>query len=318
MDTTIKLKNHNKPNLFIVGAAKSGTTSVASYLEKHSKIFISPIKEPHYFSKDITPEEFTQKIAKDSLFDMDEYLSNETLEKKHINFIKNIEDYLSLYRDVDNEIIIGEASTGYLFSKESAKEIYKFNPNSKIIIILRDPVQRAYSHWKMNLASGVEDNKSPFIETMEKDFLAENKGFCKNHLYLDIGLYSEDVTRYINIFPRDNIKIILFEELVKNTEQVIVEILFFLNLESLDIDYSVKKNVSKRIKYAWMHKLNSKIKLTKFIPKKLLTVVKDLFVTESFPELRREDEKYLYENYFKEDVSSLEKILNVNLQEWKY
>ena len=117
-----KGKNNKEiwPNFLIVGAQKSGTTSLFHYLRRHPKIFLSPIKEPAYFSKYRGSVPFKNKKP-------------------------TKEQYLELFQNVKDESAIGEVSTPYLFDQDSATNIYKTIPNAKIIIILRDPTERAYS-----------------------------------------------------------------------------------------------------------------------------------------------------------------------------
>ena len=106
------------PNFFIVGAPKSGTTSLYEYLKQIPQVYMSPVKEPHYFSKSIVPDN---------------------------HFLKPIRDkkkYLNLFEGAKNEIAIGEASPTYLADPEAPKLIHELVPNAHIIIILRDPIER--------------------------------------------------------------------------------------------------------------------------------------------------------------------------------
>ena len=111
----------NLPNFFIVGAAKSGTTSLAEYLKQHPEIFMSEFKEPHYF----LPEGAMAS-----------------------NYYGTWDNYMSLFKDVRNEKAIGEASTGYLYYPESARMIINRIPDAKIIISLRNPVEMAFSLYQ--------------------------------------------------------------------------------------------------------------------------------------------------------------------------
>ena len=107
----------NKPNLFIVGAPKCGTTFLYHYLKQHPEIYFPDFKEPHFFGSDL--------IRKNGAYDL------------------SLNNYKSLFNS--DKKIIGEASTFYIFSKNAAKEIYDFNPDAKIIIMLRNLVDLAYS-----------------------------------------------------------------------------------------------------------------------------------------------------------------------------
>src|SRR3989304_10189805 len=113
------------PNLFIVGAPKSGTTSLHAYLDKIDDIFMSPIKEPNYFSA-------------------------QTVSIKHpVNPIRDKKKYLKLFQKGIHNKYIGEASPSYLADSEASKLIHQVSPNAKIIISLRDPIDRVFSHYLM-------------------------------------------------------------------------------------------------------------------------------------------------------------------------
>src|SRR6476620_1237476 len=125
--------NLKKPNLFILGAPKCGTTSMAYYLSQHPEIFVSPYKEPHYFNLD-SEYRFT--------FSEKQYLENF---KNATSFHKYLVD----------------ASVWYLYSKVAVDEILKYNPESKFIVMLRNPVDMFYSLHQQLLFSGIENINSP-------------------------------------------------------------------------------------------------------------------------------------------------------------
>ena len=144
-----------KPNFFIVGAAKAGTTALYYYLKRHPDVFMCPIKEPHYFSSDIRYENFSTFHKRvHSKLKIRDYLQNSQLYEVHIDWVTGWMDYLALFRESNGEKAIGEASTGYLYSESAAANIAEKCPKAKIIIVLRDPIERAFSHYKMYFISG--------------------------------------------------------------------------------------------------------------------------------------------------------------------
>jgi len=156
------------PNFFIVGAVKAGTTLLYHYLSQHSNIYMCPIKEPHHFCTDIRCEDFSQDYRRQTCFDMEKYLNKSPLQMKHIAFIESRKQYLDLFREMKSERMAGEVSTGYLFSHNAAKEIHKFNPNAKIIMVLRESVERAFPHWVMDLR-GTDVYRKSFLDAIEVD-----------------------------------------------------------------------------------------------------------------------------------------------------
>jgi hypothetical protein len=134
-----------------------------------------------------------------------------------------------LYRDVKNERAIGEASASYLWDVQSPKMIHELVPNPHIIIILRDPIERAFSQYLMSIRQ--REELSPFYDAIVKDYNRSDKGYFHSHLYVDLGLYSKQVKRYLDTFGPSNVKILFFEEFVKDTQTSVNEVLRFLGLE---------------------------------------------------------------------------------------
>jgi len=209
-----------KPDFFIVGAPRSGTTSLFSYLKEHPDIFMCVPKEPHYFCKDLYADA-TQFYRKNWFHIFDE------------------RTYSELFSKCEEVKIAGEASTTYLYSKVAAKEIYKFNPEAKIIIILREPVGFLHS-WHSYVFNCYEENIKDFKTALEsedprKQGLVELPKLVKHPsrlYYSEMAKFSDQVQRYIDVFPREQIKIIIFDELKNDVEKVYVDILDFLNVSS--------------------------------------------------------------------------------------
>ena len=149
------MENKIKPNLFIVGAAKAGTSALHAILSEHPNIFMSPVKEPNYFSSDLLVDNFNSEQKKKFKNEKIQFLNNGAVRPCHQLYVRNKTDYLRLFKDADSKVkYCGEASVSYLFSKIAAQKIKEFNPVSKIIIILRNPVERAFSHFLMDLKIG--------------------------------------------------------------------------------------------------------------------------------------------------------------------
>jgi len=309
------------PNFFIVGAAKSGTTALYYYLKQHPEIYMSPIKEPNYFAKDINVDLFREDYKREALIDTKKYFSKSKLKELHLAFITNFEDYLQLFREVNNEKAIGECSNSYLYSKVAAKEIRKLIPNVKIIMILRNPIERAYSHYLMNLRDGRTSEKD-FIKEVLADFNKSYKGWGISHLYIELGLYYEQVKRYLESFPRQNVKIILYENFKNYPEEILKEIFEFLNVDKNYLpNLGQKYNVSAIPKYPKFNQIVKKvyIRLKSFIPEKISNNLKkkykDVFLKRKKRPLSMGEKQILLE-YFKDDIEKLSKLINKDLSIW--
>ena len=232
------------PDFFIVGAARSGTTSLWQYLNQHPSIFMPSdlaYKEPAYFAE--------------------------------LYGINNIEQYLSLFTDALPEQYIGEASTAYLTAPESPRKIFTDIPDAKIIIMLRNPIERAYSLYCWMAKEGYE-----YICTFEEalkeekkrrhtqDFKFNNPENYYNYLYFHSGLYCEQILRYIEVFPRNQIHIILFDAFFKDSLKVTKDVYRFLGVEpsftpqvgihnisgsvhSIKVQFGIRKFMNSNIKF---------------------------------------------------------------------
>jgi hypothetical protein len=201
--------NERWPNFFIVGAPRAGTTSMYAYLRETRGVFMSRMKEPLYFASKNFP---------DRLFGI------------KINVVRDKHEYLKLYDNVKDERAIGEASASYLWDNEAPKLIHDVIPKARIVVMLRNPVERAFSHYLMHLRDGSETNRS-FYDALKSDYDREkNNELAISHLYIGYGLYSEQVKRYLDIFGREQVKVIIFEEFVKDTKDTVRDVLEFLGI----------------------------------------------------------------------------------------
>ena len=163
------------PNLFIVGAPKAGTHSLYEYLNQHPKVFMSPRKEPYFFCPIMVPDG-----------------------DKKSNPIRNEKEYLELFKESKNETMLGEATASYLGDPKSAELIHEKIPNAKIIIILRDPIDRAFSSYWGLVKNGL---KISFSDSIRKDFeILKMNEISQSYLYA--GFYFEQIKKYQNIFGK--------------------------------------------------------------------------------------------------------------------
>lgn len=205
-----------KANLFIVGAAKSGTTSLYYYLSQHPDVFMSSVKEPHFFCSNIAGN-------------MVDYLNPKKGVKYHSKIIKDEKVYEDLFEEGIGKLYRGEASPSYLWDMTSAKKIFEYNPKSKIIILLRHPIERTFSHYRMDFASGVELNEN-FKEALIIDNNNNNNKWGQKRLYIDLSQYRKQVTNYLNVFGNDNVLVIPFSSLRLNLSYVLMRVSCFLGI----------------------------------------------------------------------------------------
>lgn len=193
MGPGLKAARVRKPDLFIVGAAKSGTTSMERYLGSHPQIFMAGRSEMHFFGTDLD--------VKYRIDDLDEYLAE--------------------FASAGDAVAAGEKSIGYLFSKTAAAEIFDFNPDARIVIMLRNPVDMVFSLHRQFVRSGNED-----LVDFEAALAAQTDRRSGRRMpptvhkadmlqYLDVVTYTPQVERYLERFG-DNVVVLLFEDLKRD------------------------------------------------------------------------------------------------------
>ncbi|WP_034257949.1 sulfotransferase family protein [Altibacter lentus] len=231
----------NKANLFIVGAMKAGTTSFIETLSTHPEIYVSPVKEPHYFVN-----ELPAALYQDSrFFDLQRYLDHQFPEPLHITKIKTEAQYARLFSLARSETYRAEGSTAYLHAPETAGLIKEYNARAGILIILRDPFKRAFSHYKMNLSLGKE--KRSFEKVMLSDLEKYDQGTLQWHSYLGMSCYDRAVRRFEQHF--DRIHIIRFEDLMKHPQKVFSSLESFLGIIPFTPVTTEHKNESKALRF---------------------------------------------------------------------
>lgn len=219
-----------KPDFFIVGAAKAGTTALYSFLSQHAQVYMSPIKEPNYFSLDINPEHLRPQVKKRlEAENLEQYFKEGMKRILHRAYLRDEQQYLQLFSAAPVDVKAGEASASYLYSEVAAAEIKKFNPDARIIIILREPASRAYSHYLMDLKLGFVNGD--FANALAMDAAAQPKGWGASSLYKELGMYAAQVERYLSTFPREQVLILLHDDLKNDEKGTLRKIYRFLNID---------------------------------------------------------------------------------------
>lgn len=291
---------YNKPNFLIVGAAKAGTTSLANYLNELPEIFIPKKKELRFFIKDI--------IKKTN--------PNDPLLKGILG--QSILDeltYFNLYNE-DKSRLAGDASVHYLYHYEKAiPNIHKYVGDIPIIIILRNPVERAISNWKFN-----GKDFQPFINSLKMETERKSKNYNSFWFYLEQGLYYEPIKAYSQKFS--NVKILIFEKFIKDVSYYFKDILDFLEISNpakVDLTKIHNKKGMLIPKSKVLREIFQSICRNKYILNKLYELLpNNLFETK---------EELLYEhdfkksitylnNYYKDEIIKIEEFLNYSIPEW--
>ena len=298
---------NNLPNFLIVGAAKSGTSSLHNYLNQHPEVFmpsynkeVMKVKEPRFLIKDL-------------------------VQHRLHNGVWNWEEYKSLFNKVNDEISIGESTVLYLYYyKHAIDNIKKYlGENVKIIIMLRNPTDRAYSAFQ-HVSRGLKEQNS-FEEALkiEKGRMDKESSLTPMVMYKEMGLYHDMVRAYKENFK--NVHIIFYEDFRDDTEGEIKKIFKFLGLSlSVNIDFVSRHNVggkrwkNEKMKHVFMKNSPLKSALKKAIPKSLRKGVRDKLISASTDKVApmKENTRVKLNEFFKDDVKKLSDLLNRDLTHW--
>ena len=217
---------------FIVGAPKAGTTSLYHYLDQHPQIYMSPIKEPHFFSDEIRFENFSaemQAMPGPSTAELRAYLNGPAAEKFSGGPITSWNDYRKLFARVSNESAIGEASTCYLWSPTAPANIASAFPDAKILMVLRNPSDRAFSQYRHMLSFAPK--RISFSDHLNASLACSGPRISELFPFLQFGLYSEQVARYLAIFPRNRVHIAFYDDYLRAPADCLSNICSFLEVD---------------------------------------------------------------------------------------
>lgn len=292
------IHSNTYPNFFIVGAAKCGTSSLFYYLDQHPDICMADEKhavEPAFFAD-------------------------------HTG-VSNMEDYLDLFSHYKSEKMVGEKSTAYLYDKNTAGRIHKFNPAAKIIIMLRNPLDMAYSLFNHNRRAGLEP-----IEQFNDALIAEETrvndpgfrhsamGYYANFFYKRRGLFFTQLKRYYDVFDPDQILTVQLNDLRAKPAEVYRTVLRFLGVETAFTANLEKMNKGGVLRIPWLEPIYSQSGpirrgLQFLLPDKTRKAVwRWNRSSRPYPLLTIND-RTKYSIFFKPEISKLHKVFGIDISE---
>jgi hypothetical protein len=296
----------NDPDFLIVGAARCGTTALYYYLRQHPHVFLPDQKEPCYYC--FAGERPTYKKGKFAFA------------------ITEQSKYEKLFKNSKPGQIKGEISTPYLYLHErtiqNINKIHSSPAKLKIIIVLRNPIERAYSQYLWRVRDGRENLSFENALKEEKKRMEENYSF--DYFYSHRGLYFRQVKNYLENFK--NVKIVLFENFRSDFETTMKDILTFLQVDT-GFKFARKNDVNRSAfpRFGTLGKLITveskiKFKLLSILPAETRLSIKEHFnrwnSSNKFPLPISESAKIYLREYYKEDVSSLSTLTGLNLSSW--
>jgi hypothetical protein len=294
-----------KPNFFIIGAQRAGSTTIHNALKAHPEIFMSDIKEPQYFVAQMLLEKAQSNAVNRAEYEI--YLTK--------GKYRTPEAYFSLFHISVGFKIIGESSH-YIYRPETASIIYKECPNSKILISVRNPIDRFFSEYQLAKRTG------NYFKRFE-DYYLENVNSVGGKNKLDKGFYANKIRHFIDVFGMENVKVIIFDDFKKHPQETLKAVLQWLgvnhNLELPIVNVQLGGTIkNKYLAYFMKHKginkmlkglianVNFRHNLRQMVYKKAVKPEKIDFKT--WQELLV---------FYESEIADLELLLNKSLNSWR-
>ncbi len=288
------------PNFLCIGAQKAGTTVLYDILKQHPDIYLAENKEAHYFSK-------------------------------KANHAKGKEWWINtFFHGYEGQKIMGALTPEYLYYEEIPPMILQeLGSEVKIIGIFRHPIDRAYSHYLMSVRNGLEDK--PFEEaiTLENERIGQSEQFRDGFSYLSRGHYAEQVARYNELFPSENLLWLSYEKDIReNLSETTKRILRFLGLEELELDTNIFSNTAREVRSKKIQQLSSRGPLRNLLRRlmpegarrKIRKKVKQLNSREMTAGEKKLDpalRDQLFLRYFSDEPEKLKTVTGIDFSYWK-
>jgi hypothetical protein len=228
------------PNFLVIGAAKAGTTSLHGYLSQHPQVYVSPVKETNFFAFEGHRVDYrgpgdAQNINRTSITAFDAYQQQ--------------------FHTVRDQTAVGEVSPLYLYLEQAPARIYHYLPGVRLVVVLRNPIDRAYSSF-LHLRRDRREPVAQFEQALDQEEARIRANWAPLWHYRAMGFYFAQLKRYYERFGRERIRIYLYEHFSQDPAALLIDLFEFLEIDSsCHLDLSLRRNVSGIPKYAWLHDL---------------------------------------------------------------
>jgi hypothetical protein len=291
------------PNFFILGAPKCGTTSLHQYVGEHPDAFMSAMKEPHYFSRAAVPDD-PRPVANPMLPGAS---------------LTTFQQYRDLFADAGAAKVIGESSTGYLHSRTALENLHAAVPDARVVAMLRQPGDRAFSAYGAALGQGRE--ALSFAETTTAEIERREASDGQRRYYLTEGYYADALSRYLDRFGSEQMRVYLFEDLIADPDAIVRDVFAFLSLDDGFMpDTGTHWNatpppIRSPLIYRTWEREWVRNAANRLVPKSMLARMKQAArsdETPNYPESVREQLNELYAS----DIHRVEELLGRDLSAW--
>ncbi len=217
------------PDFFVVGAPKAGTTALNAALAQHPQLYLSPVKEPKYFLCDERPPPRGQHRGPGDAHSRKEWIWRRS-------------QYLALFDDAPTLTLRGESTPFYLYERAAHDRIERVAPKARLIAVLRDPVDRAYSNW-MHLRSDGLETDPDFLSALHREPERIRAGYAPFWHYQGLGRYAEQLRHLYRYFPPEQVHVLRYRDLVDTPAQALSQVWSFLGVEPVSTQAAPRENV---------------------------------------------------------------------------
>jgi len=311
----------SEPNFFIAGAPKAGTTSLYHSLRQHPQIYMSPVKEPAYFASEIRVENFAPEMQPKMRAQMERVkarIGHGLVDNTTRGIVPEWTDYMQLFDGAQEEKAAGEASVCYLWSRTAPAAIAARIPQAKIILILRNPADRAYSQYLHFLSDG---HIAHSFRKHIKICMQGGTTITPCNPFLQYGLYAEQVERYFSYFPREQVRIWIYDDTLERPQQFLREVFEFLEVNPAFVPNTAKRYHQMEIPRAIgviqrVRRTSAWKTIREHCPGALRPLLKRaVYMPKGALRMSTEDRRSLVE-YYRADIGRLQSILDRDLSAW--
>jgi hypothetical protein len=308
------------PDFFLVGAPKAGTTALWRFLQAHPEVWMSPVKEPNYFAREIRVENFEpglRRRVEKAQRKFRKYLDAPVLDRRAGGIVTEWEDYLRLFAGAGGRKAAGEASVCYLWSSTAAEGIAGKIPQAKIFMLLRDPAERAYSEYLQGISNG--SIRWSFQEQIQR-YLRDKSGQMSAHFpFLEFGLYAEQVERYRKRFE-NNVWIGFYDDFRERPADVFAGVCRFVGVrEDVPMDFIRRYNEAEPPRFSVVGAMKwSGVweRAARVVPSRVRPVIRKALTRRPGTVRMEPRDRAMLVDFYREDIRNLEGIVGRSLEAW--
>jgi hypothetical protein len=290
------MNNKDFINFYCVGVQKSGTTTLHDILKEHPQIFLPKKKEAHYFDMDNRYE-------------------------KGLSWYYN-----EFFQEYNGEKICGSCNPDYIYFEEVPRRIFEaFGSKIKLVFIFRNPADRAFSHYLMSKRRMIETEVFEKAITLEASRIRIDYKHKSDFSYISRGYYAEQLKRYLEYFPIENMFFIRFEDdFIKNRKNTINQLLKFLEVEQYNLELNIKSNEAKTSKYPRLQNfifndknpLKKSLNFSKSLKNNLKNKLEKIILSKDSNEKLEKELRKKIMSFYSDDISLLEELTGMNFNCW--